>query len=112
MKLIGDYERIADHAVNILESAEEVIDMLKEDLRTRHFIWLQNSNEGSVKPALALSFGNCIICISAVESQEAGAEFRRVAQKAGRKEINDHEEKSWSGSGCLSDACTDGCSLR
>ena len=92
MKLIGDYERIADHAVNILESAEEmrnknvtfsenaayeysviceavteildlsyqafskddfhsarktepleqVIDQLKEDLRTRHFIRLQN----------------------------------------------------------------------
>ena len=92
MKLIGDYERIADHAVNILESAEEmknknvtfsehaaheyrvickavieildlsfqafskddfhsarmtepleqVIDKLKEDLRTRHFIRLQN----------------------------------------------------------------------
>ena len=91
LKLIGDYERIADHAVNILESAEEivnknvefsddavdeyrticaavteilnlsfsafseedieaarktepleeVIDMLKEDLRTRHFIRLQ-----------------------------------------------------------------------
>ena len=91
MKLIGDYERIADHAVNILESAEEivsknvsfsedaldeyrticaavteilklsfsafseedieaarktepleeVIDMLKEDLRTRHFLRLQ-----------------------------------------------------------------------
>ena len=92
MKLIGDYERIADHAVNILESSEEmkskgvtfsenaaaeykticnavteildlsyqafskddlrsarmtepleqVIDKLKEDLRTRHFIRLQN----------------------------------------------------------------------
>lgn len=92
MKLIGDYERIADHAVNILESAEEmrnknvtfsenatyeysviceavieildlsyqaflkddlhsarmtesleqVIDKLKEELRTRHFIRLQN----------------------------------------------------------------------
>jgi len=92
MKLIGDYERIADHAVNILESAEEkknkdvtfsenavaeyklicdavieilelsfrafseedmrsarntesleqVIDKLKEDLRTRHFVRLQN----------------------------------------------------------------------
>ena len=92
MKLIGDYERIADHAVNILGSAEEmkskgvsfsgiavaeynmisdavteildlsyrafskedlssarktealeqVIDTLKEDLRTRHFIRLQN----------------------------------------------------------------------
>ena len=91
MKLIGDYERIADHAVNILESAEEVkrkkvvfsesavseyhtlcaavteilelsfqafskddlssarktepleqvIDKLKEDLRTRHFLRLQ-----------------------------------------------------------------------
>ena len=91
LKLIGDYERIADHAVNILESAEEivnknvefsddavdeyrticaavteilnlsfsafseedieaarktepleeVIDMLKEDLRTRHFLRLQ-----------------------------------------------------------------------
>ena len=91
LKLIGDYERIADHAVNILESAEEivnknvefsddavdeyrticaavteilnlsfsafseedieaarktepleeVIDTLKEDLRTRHFIRLQ-----------------------------------------------------------------------
>ncbi len=91
MKLIGDYERIADHAVNILESAEEivsknvafsenaidefrticaavteilelsysafsnedieaarktepleeVIDTLKEDLRTRHFLRLQ-----------------------------------------------------------------------
>ncbi len=91
MKLIGDYERIADHAVNLLESAEEienknvvfsekaiaeyrticaavteilnlsfsafseedlaaahktepleqVIDMLKEDLRTRHFQRLQ-----------------------------------------------------------------------
>ena len=25
MKLIGDYERIADHAVNILESAEELV---------------------------------------------------------------------------------------
>jgi phosphate:Na+ symporter len=25
MKLIGDYERIADHAVNILESAEEIV---------------------------------------------------------------------------------------
>ena len=92
MKLIGDYERIADHAVNILESAEEmksknvifsenaaaeykticdavteildlsyqafskddiqlarktepleqVINKLKEELRTRHFIRLQN----------------------------------------------------------------------
>lgn len=92
MKLIGDYERIADHAVNILESSEEmksknvtfsenaaheysviceavieildlsyqaflkddlhsarmtesleqVIDKLKEELRTRHFIRLQN----------------------------------------------------------------------
>ena len=92
LKLIGDYERIADHAVNILESAEEmrnknvtfsenaayeysviceavieildlsyqaflkddlhsarktesleqVIDKLKEELRTRHFIRLQN----------------------------------------------------------------------
>ena len=92
MKLIGDYERIADHAVSILESSEEmksknvvfsedaaheysvireavteildlsyqafskddyyaarktepleqVIDKLKEDLRTRHFIRLQN----------------------------------------------------------------------
>ena len=92
LKVVGDYERIADHAVNILESAEEmkskgvefseeavaeyhvicnavteildlsyqafanddleaarktepleqVIDMLKEDLRTRHFIRLQN----------------------------------------------------------------------
>ncbi len=92
MKLIGDYERIADHAVNVLESAEEmkskgvklsekaaaeyeiicdavteildlsyqafskddlhaarktepleqVIDKLKEELRTRHFIRLQN----------------------------------------------------------------------
>ena len=91
LKLIGDYERIADHAVNILESAEEivsknavfsedavdeyrticaavteilnlsfsafseedieaarktepleeVIDTLKEDLRTRHFLRLQ-----------------------------------------------------------------------
>ena len=91
LKLIGDYERIADHAVNILESAEEivnknvefsddavdeyrticaavteilnlsfsafseedieaarktepleeVIDVLKEDLRTRHFLRLQ-----------------------------------------------------------------------
>ena len=91
LKLIGAYERIADHAVNILESAEEivnknvefsddavdeyrticaavteilnlsfsafseedieaarktepleeVIDMLKEDLRTRHFLRLQ-----------------------------------------------------------------------
>ncbi len=91
MKLIGDYERIADHAVNILESAEEivnknvefseeavdeyrticaavteilnlsfsafsrenikaarktepleeVIDMMKEELRTRHFLRLQ-----------------------------------------------------------------------
>ena len=91
MKLVGDYERIADHAVNILESAEEmvskgvaftdsavtefkticaavteimdlsyrafskddfssarktepleqVIDMLKETLRTRHFLRLQ-----------------------------------------------------------------------
>ncbi len=91
MKLIGDYERIADHAVNILESAEEmkqkeialtqqaaaeygkicdavyetldlsyqafsnedyeaarktgpleqVVDRLKEELRTRHFIRLQ-----------------------------------------------------------------------
>jgi phosphate:Na+ symporter len=91
MKVIGDYERIADHAVNILESAEEivsknvvfsedavdeyrticaavteilnlsfsafseedieaarktepleeVIDTLKEDLRTRHFLRLQ-----------------------------------------------------------------------
>ncbi len=91
MKLVGDYERIADHAVNILESAEElveknaeftpeasdefdiicdavteildlsyqalfdedidaakktepleqVIDELKEELRTRHFIRLQ-----------------------------------------------------------------------
>nr|MCR5371523.1 Na/Pi cotransporter family protein [Clostridium sp.] len=91
LKLIGDYERIADHAVNILESAEEkadkkvdfsenaaaeykticdavieilelsysafakedfdsarktepleqVIDMLKEDLRTRHLLRLQ-----------------------------------------------------------------------
>jgi phosphate:Na+ symporter len=26
MKLVGDYERIADHAVNILESAEEMVD--------------------------------------------------------------------------------------
>ena len=93
MKLIGDYERIADHAVNILESAEEmvqkkinfsegaekeykticsavceildlsflafskddykaahktepleqVIDTLKEELRTRHIIRLQKS---------------------------------------------------------------------
>lgn len=92
MKLIGDYERIADHAVNILESSEEmkskdvvfsenaaheynvlreavteildlsfqafskddfhsaqmtepleqVIDKLKEELRTRHLIRLQN----------------------------------------------------------------------
>ena len=92
MKLIGDYERIADHAVNIVESSEEmksknvtfsenaaheysvisqavaeildlsfqafskddfhsarktepleqVIDKLKEDLRTRHLIRLQN----------------------------------------------------------------------
>ena len=92
LKLIGDYERIADHAVNIVESAEEiqnenmtfsekavaefgmirdavmeifelsyralfekdikaarqtealeqVIDQLKEDLRTRHLIRLQN----------------------------------------------------------------------
>ena len=92
MKLIGDYERIADHAVNIVESSEEmksknvtfsenaaheysmisqavteildlsfqafskddfhsarktepleqVIDQLKEDLRTRHLIRLQN----------------------------------------------------------------------
>ena len=92
LKLIGDYERIADHAVNILESAEEmksknvtfsenaaaeykticdavteildlsyqafskddiqlarktepleqVINKLKEELRTRHFIRLQN----------------------------------------------------------------------
>jgi phosphate:Na+ symporter len=92
LKLIGDYERIADHAVNILESSEEmksknvtfsenaaheysviceavieildlsyqaflkddlhsarmtesleqVIDKLKEELRTRHFIRLQN----------------------------------------------------------------------
>jgi phosphate:Na+ symporter len=92
MKLIGDYERIADHAVSILESAEEmksknvifsenaaaeykticdavteildlsyqafskddiqlarktepleqVINKLKEELRTRHFIRLQN----------------------------------------------------------------------
>ena len=92
MKLIGDYERIADHAVNILESAEEmkekevvfsenavaeykticgavteildlsfrafsrddlrsarqtepleeIIDLLKEKLRTRHMIRLQN----------------------------------------------------------------------
>ena len=94
MKLIGDYERIADHAVNILESAEEmeqkgivfsgeaagefatlcaaveeilalsyqafsennydaaqktepleqVIDQLKETLRTRHFQRLQKGN--------------------------------------------------------------------
>ena len=92
MKLIGDYERIADHAVNILESSEEIksknvtfseyavheysviceavieildlsyqaflkddlhsarmtesleqaIDKLKEELRTRHFVRLQN----------------------------------------------------------------------
>lgn len=92
LKLLGDYERIADHAVNILESAEEikskgitfsenavseykvicdavieilnlsfqafskedfsaarktepleqVIDQLKEEMRTRHFIRLQN----------------------------------------------------------------------
>ena len=94
MKLIGDYERIADHAVNILESAEElvqkgisfsgqateeytvissavieilelayqafskndyeaaqktepleqVIDVLKEELRTRHILRLQKGD--------------------------------------------------------------------
>ena len=94
MKLVGDYERIADHAVNILESAEEmvskgvtftdsavsefkticaavteilelsfcafsredfssarktepleqVIDVLKETLRTRHFLRLQKGD--------------------------------------------------------------------
>ncbi|MCR5090394.1 MAG: Na/Pi cotransporter family protein, partial [Oscillospiraceae bacterium] len=97
MKLVGDYERIADHAVNILESAEEMrekgivfteratgeyktisaaieeilslsyrafseedlvsakktepleqlIDQIKEELRTRHFLRLQK-NECSV----------------------------------------------------------------
>lgn len=44
MKLIGDYERIADHAVNILQSAEEMeqkVEKLKETLRTRHIFRLQ-----------------------------------------------------------------------
>ena len=86
LKLIGDFERIADHAVNILESAEElkkkeirfatisravshildlslaaflrndlsaaarvepleqVIDRLKEELRTRHILRMQKGN--------------------------------------------------------------------
>ncbi|MCR5825224.1 MAG: Na/Pi cotransporter family protein [Oscillospiraceae bacterium] len=54
MKLIGDYERIADHAVNVLESAEEMKQkgiVLSDDAKREYAVI-----SGAVKEILALSY--------------------------------------------------------